>query len=275
MADDLKTHVSSAANTAEDNPRTIVLHRQLTDEEQAYRSLDDTVMRPMPESEVIWDAEPIRRPASGGEPHWPRIKTGVLVAVVAVVSFVAGGLTARMSSQVPVLFERPEKPIEATASYEQTAPSEQAAPVEQPEEQVESYEPVEQVESYEPVEQESEPAPDESYDTGYGTDYDTGHDTGEDHGLQWNFAPESNGSLGYDNDNNEVTLNYDGYSVTFTLDDLLGTDDSSSSETDSTWEQAPGYDSGTSYDTEGQRDRDSWGWPDRGNSGFGWGGYSG
>jgi superfamily I DNA/RNA helicase len=35
------------------------------------------------------------------------------------------------------------------------------------------------------------------------------------------------------------------------------------------------HDSGTSYDTEGQRDRDSWGWPDRGNSGFGWGSYSG
>ena len=242
MADDIKTNVSSATTPTEDNPKTVVLHRQLTDEEQAYRSLDDTVMRPMPESEVIWDAE------------------GALVAAVAVVSFVAGGLTARMSSQVPVLFAHKDEPIEATASYEQPAP------VEQPEEQVQ-----EQVEIYEPVEQESEPTADE----GYGTDYDTGYDTTEDHSLQWNFAPESNGSLGYDNENNEVTLNYDGYSVTFTLDDLLGTDDSTSYETYSTQEQTHGYDGGTGYDTEEQRDRDSWGWSGRGNDGFGWGGYSG
>lgn len=260
MADDIKTNVSSATTPTEDNPKTVVLHRQLTDEEQAYRSLDDTVMRPMPESEVIWDAEPIRRPVPSAEPRWPRIRTGALVAAVAVVSFVAGGLTARMSSQVPVLFAPKDEPIEATASYEQPAP------VEQPEEQVQ-----EQVESYEPVEQESEPTADE----GYGTDYDTGYDTTEDHSLQWNFAPESNGSLGYDNENNEVTLNYDGYSVTFTLDDLLGTDDSTSYETYSTQEQTHGYDGGTGYDTEEQRDRDSWGWSGRGNDGFGWGGYSG
>lgn len=264
MADDRKTNVSSATNTTEHNPKTVILHRPLTDEEQAYRSLDDTVMRPMPEAEVIWDAEPIRRPVPSPEPHWPRIRTGVLVAAVAVVSFVAGGLTARMSSQVPVLFAPKDEPIEATASYEQPAP------VEQPEEQVQ-----EQVESYEPVEQESEPTTDESYDTGYSTDYDTGYDTTEDHGLQWNFAPESNGSLGYDNESNEVTLNYDGYSVTFTLDDLLGTDDSTGYEADPSQEQTHGHDSGTGYDTEEQRDRDSWGWSDRGNGGFGWGGYSG
>lgn len=264
MADDIKTNVSSATNPTENTPKTVALHRQLTDEEQAYRSLDDTVMRPMPEPEAIWDAEPIRRPVPSTEPRWPRIRTGVLVAAVAVVSFVAGGLTARMSSQVPVLFAPKDEPIEATASYEQPAP------VEQLEEQVQ-----EQVESYEPVEQESEPTADEGYDTGYSTDYDTGYDTTEDHGLQWNFAPESNGSLGYDNENNEVTLNYDGYSVTFTLDDLLGTNGSTSYETYSTQEQTQGYDSGTGYDTEEQRDRDSWGWSGRGNDGFGWGGYSG
>ena len=116
MADDIKTNISSATTPTEDNPKTVVLHRQLTDEEQAYRSLDDTVMRPMPESEVIWDAEPIRRPVPSAEPRWPRIRTGALVAAVAVVSFVAGGLTARMSSQVPVLFAHKDEPIEATAS---------------------------------------------------------------------------------------------------------------------------------------------------------------
>lgn len=266
MADDRKIHVSSAANTTENNPKTVILHRQLTDEEQAYRSLDDTVMRPMPEAEVIWDAEPIRRPAPSTEPHWPRIRTGVLIAVAAVVSFVAGGLTARMSSQVPVLFARNDEPVEATASYEQAPSAEQ---VEQP---VQNYEPVQESE---PLEQESEPTVDESYDTGYSTDYDTDYDTTEDHGLQWDFAPESNGSLGYDTDNNEVTLNYDGYSITFTLDDLLGTDESTGYEPDPTQEQTYGYDGGTGYGTEGQRDRDSWGWPGGGSGGYGWGGYSG
>ncbi len=270
MADDLKTNVPPTDDTTQNdnqNPKTVILRRPLSDEEQAYRSLDDTVMRPMPEAETIWDAESIRRPAPTAEPRWPRVKTGALVAAVAVVSFVAGGLTARMSSQVPVLFAQRDEPVEATASYEQ------AAPVEQPEQPAESYEPVEQ----------DEPTADEGTDTGYSTDYDTGYDTTEDNSLQWNFAPESNGSVGYDTNDNEVTLNYDGYSVTFTLDDLLGTNDGSGSETGYTQEQVNGYgnggdtryDSGTGYDTEEQRDRDSWGWSGRDNSGFGWGGYSG
>lgn len=240
----INDQTTSAQEPTTEQASKPILRRTLSDEEQAYRSLDDTVMRPMPEPSVIWEAEPLRREPPQDEPQKMRLSTGFLVGAVAIVSFVAGGMTARLSSQMPVLFSQPAEPIEATASYVEPS-AQEAEPTEEPS----------------PTYEETTSAP--SQDTGYVTDYDTGYDTTDDstteHDVQWNFAPDSGGSVGYDNDDRQVTVDYDGYSMTFTLDDLLGTNDSyDTTDGYSQRDRTDSYGYGTGYDTEEDRDYNNW-----------------
>lgn len=215
------------------------------DEDAALRSLDDTVIRLSPESSVIWDTDaPLRRPQPEPVPRRP-LSTWVLVAVVAVVSFVAGGITARLSSQMPLLVSTPKEPLESTASYVETSDA-QDEPV-----------PTEEDESYDRT-----PSNAPSYDTGYDTTDDVideeasgdATDAPEDTTLTWNFDDTGDRSLSYDYDRDRVTLDLDGNSVSVDLDSLL-----SAPEGPSETPYVPT--DGTGYDTEEERDWFEWGSP--------------
>lgn len=239
-----------------------------TDEDEALQSLDDTTIRPLPEVSAFW--EPIDAPVQVSAPTpddavRTRRRTVALVGAVAIVSFIAGGFTARMSAQMPVLFAKAPEPVETTAAFEQPAPVTDT--------------------TQEPVGSDPEPTPNPpSYDIGYDTtehswgdedddkdkDFDSGADEQDETDLRWNFDDQGDRSVSYDNDDQRVTVDYDDYSFSFTLDDLLNTDNGS--EERNYYEYAPRqrYDSGTGYDST-DAERDSYGW--RGYNGT-YGSYS-
>ncbi len=250
-----------------DTAKVIGVEQSRIDEADALRSLDDTICRPMPDQVRIWEADRVDVEEEQRSPFpKPRLSTAALVAGVAVVSFVAGGITARLSSQVPVLFQQDEpKPIESTAVYTPTnEPAE-----EEPEEEA----PVEQ--------EETEPQGiSETWNT-YQSPRDqttTEDDTGgsPERTYTWDLDSEGDRTISYDYDADRMTLDYDGYSFTVDLDQMMGwpedtsqTDGYGSSERWSDPSDGYRYDTGTGYDTEETRDRYQW------NSGPGWGGIYG
>lgn len=249
-----------------DNPKLISADQSRIDEADALRSLDDTIFRPLPDPVRIWDAD--STPVEEQRPLVPKphLSTAALVAGVAVISFVAGGVTARLSSQVPVLFQQDSpQPLESTAVYE---------PAEEPAEEAPAHE--------EPVEQE-EP---EVRDTGEiwntyqsprsQTTTDDTSGSQPERTYTWDLDSEGDRSVSYDYDGDRVTLDYDGYSVTVDLDQVMGwptgtSQDDGSGSSDDGYGTSDGYryDSGTGYDTEETRDRYQW------DSGPGWGGTYG
>lgn len=219
----------------------------VSDEEQAVRSLDDTIMRPAPLRDTLWteearaQAEPTRAQTSSR-----RVPTGVLMCAVAVVSFVAGGVVARLSSQMPVLFAEQPAATETVAAYH---PSEQEDETTQTE--------VTQT----PKEQE---APESvtaspSYDTGDDTTDDSTSRETDNTAWQWNFDENGDESITYQPETDEVTIDYDGYSLTVPIGELIGnrtelTELYSQQDTgERTWNDRSWTD-GTGYDTEEDRD---------------------
>ena len=240
-------------------------------------------------------------------PH--RAKYAALVAGVALVSFVAGGVTSRLSSQVPVLFGQETKTNETQASYTEKnpdqdlpeqAPAPEAPAQTQPELNADQT-PTDQQAPTEPNDQTPNPP---SYETGDDTtddwnnegsngnswnndgwnntdswninvqqdqqqtfgdqqDYDQ-YDNGQQstpeqddssNTWQWNFDQDGDNSISYNQNDNQVTLNYDGHVLTVPIGELIGYDGYGSNDTsDNQWRQ----DTGTGYDTEENRDREQW-----------------
>ncbi len=240
------------------DPKTVIRRPvPLSDEDAAVRSLDDTVMRPLPYHSTIC-ADEIRRPQQEQRPtSKPRISTAVLVCVVAVVSFVAGGVVARLSSQVPVLFSQEAEKTHTQASYEQKVVEPVTESQSEPEQDLEAT----------PNEQTHNPP---SYDTGYDTVEETPNQsdpTADDTNTwQWNLDDEGNESISYDPYNNQVTIDYDGYSLSVPISDLVGDGNNGYSPTapngtDDYYAPNRTYGDGTGYDTEETRDRNVWGSP--------------
>lgn len=195
-----------------------------------------------------------------------------LVAAVAVISFIAGGAVARLSSQVPVLFGEKAETNETQASYsgktsEQALPDQAPAPEEVPHVQTEPQTvtpqtPTEQQTPTEPTDAIPNPP---SYDTGDDTTDDWGNTDSQqdyeqtqndepqsyeespessdqdssDNAWQWNLDQDGNSSISYDQEGNEVTFNYDGYQLTVPIGELVGygrPDTSSPYDNDTTYE---------------------------------------
>lgn len=220
----------------------------LSDEEEAIRSLDDTVMRPLPNDTSLWEAveqsrQPYQTPAEPPRPR--RMRTVALVGAIAATSFVAGGVFARLSSQIPMLFAQRQEATEKVAAYTTQTPT------------------VTPELTQEEDEPESSPTP-PSYDTGYDSDtydrnttddYQSPTDTTDDTSLQINLDEDGNQTITYDYDSDLVTLDYEGYSLTVPLGELMGYDSPSTS--------TPSYPYGdsTGYDSEEERDYYSWSRP--------------
>lgn len=233
------------------------------DEAQAVRSLDSTDMRDLPSNGPLWP-DKRREPSQTNRRFWKHAPLFALVGAVAVVSFVAGGMFARLSSQTPVLVSGQEGPTETTASYTPVKPKYQDDVEETPEE-----------------EKEEAPSP-----TVTPPSYDTGDDTTDDAPTststpdnstthQFYFDSEGDEKLEYDEDTGLVTIDYNGYSLTVPIGELMGENDSVDLWSTPSNPQGYGprsqdrsrtydydYDYGTGYDTEEERDRYGWGSPD-------------
>ena len=213
-----------------------------------------------------------------------KLRLRALVAGVAVVSFVAGGVTARMGSQMPVLFAERQQPLESIASL-----VEQAAPEQQEPLQVESPEA--------PVAEETEAPTDvnpPSYDTGDDTTDDAPWTTQEDspwhtredtswdtddtqtdgdqtdenrhNETLWYEYTGDEGDRGFslDTQDNSVTFDYDGHSIGFTFEDLISNKDDLYKN-----DQHYQYDGGTGDDVTNP-ERDVWGWRTQNDMNYGY-----
>ena len=225
------------------------------DAAQAVRSLDDTTIRVLPHHEPIWTESKRTVPEAASRP-WKRAPLFALIGAVAAVSFVAGGVFARLSAQMPMLVSGQSAPTESAASYNPVAPKTQDEP---------------EVPQGEPTHNPP------SYDTGYDTTDDVPTSNSSPNGdttHRFDFDDEGNESLMYDEDTGMVTVDYDGYSLTVPIDELLGDDqsldywslpNSYGQRTQEYGDQSHGrdrdyrYDYGTGYDTEEERDRYGWG----------------
>ena len=232
---------------------------RLTDEQQAVNSLDDTAMQPMPSSTALWEAvEDARQPAAAPEKQARkfRVRTGALVAAVAVVSFVAGGAFTRLSSQVPLLFSEKPTSTESVASYVEP---EQPAP--------------------EPEQTEAEPVapePEEDYSLN-DTQPTTDDQTYDDYTWRWNLDSDGNDRITYNNTDDLVTIDYNGYSLTVPIGELMGYDEQSyptgngyNSQSPSTRDRSYGY----TNDYDGYDTYNDYGWNSGRPDSYGWYGYS-
>ena len=261
-----KPTTTSAANPAPVEaaaPSESQKARQTPDQEAALESLDITSTRMMPVPEPLWEPLP---PEAHEEPRTERrrgLPTLALMCVVAVVSFVAGGVTARMSAQMPLVFPQKDEPVENTASF-----------VQEPEQEVQEAAPV----AEEPEQEEPETQV-YTYDNGSDTGYDTTDDTPATPDApqtthRWDFDSEGDRFLTYDDENGRVTVDYDDYTFSFDVDDLL-VDEGETDEqkqvqkNDTSWDyyfspseptsnRTREYGYGTGYDTDS--DRDLYGW---------------
>lgn len=209
------------------------------DEEEALRSLDDTPTRTMPQPTPLWEAD---EPATAAPPTTTprhRISTMALVCVVAVVSFVAGGMTVRLTAQMPLLFPQQPEQVEAPTTYvpaatdtdEQEDPSEDIEPSPTPA-------PIDPLATPEHTEAAPETEPEDHADTSDDTLT-----------YRWDLDSEGDRSLSYDTDSNRVTFDYDGYLFSLDLDELMAEPDSRDPYL---------YDDSTGYDS--YRERDTYGW---------------
>lgn len=231
---------------------------RLANEQRTVNSLDDTAMQPMPSSTALWEAvEDARQPAVAPEKPTRklRLRTGALIAAVAVVSFVAGGAFTRLSSQVPLLFSEKPASTESVASYvepEQTAP--------------------EQVEA-EPVtpEPEEDSSPEDSQPT-------TDEQTDDDYTWRWNLDSDGNDRITYDDTEDLVTIDYNGYSLTVPIGELIGYDGQSYPTGDGYYSQSPSTrDRSYGYTNDYNTYNDyinGYGWNSVQPDSYGWYGYN-
>jgi len=261
------------------------LSAQPTDEDQALNTLDDTTFRPLPELTGVWEPlEPTPEPAKPDTGKMSKLRLRALVAGVAVVSFVAGGITARMGSQMPVLFAERQHPIESIASLVEQAAPEQQEPlqVESPEVPV-AQEPEEPTDvnppSYDTGDDTTDDAPwttqeDSPWHTREDTSWDTddsqtdGDQTDENHHDEtlWYEYTGDEGDRGFslDTQDNSVTFDYDGHSIGFTFEDLISNKDDLYKN-----DQHYQYDGDTGDDVTNP-ERDVWGWRTQNDMNYGY-----
>ncbi len=253
----------------------------LTDEEQAVQSLDDTVVRSLPRMTSLWESVESynRMPQTQETPQQPRrARTAILVGTAAALSFVAGGVVSRLSSQIPLLFPEQSQTIEKVATYTPQAqvstPEQKAEP--EPEKEPEATRtttPRSNDMGYDTTND----VPLTTYNTAPKTDTrtDTRTETKtekDDTIYQWNLDDNGKETITYDYDNDLVTLDYDGYTLTVPIDDLFGYDSYEPNTQNSPYPQnTPSYpyDDSTGYDTEETRDYYTWNRPRDTNGWYG------
>ena len=189
-------------------PRPSAAQEQAQDEADALRSLDDTGIRMTPTQPYMWDSTGDRR--SGKVHHFgrPKVATIALVGAVAFVSFVAGGVFSRLSSQVPLLFPKEAEQQELTLKADKTY-----TPIQRQEEETESNT-NELTPTYEPETAPEQPEPE--------TPEQTEQEPSNDTDLRWEFDEEGDRSVSYDYDTDQITIDYDGYELVFDLNYLWG-----------------------------------------------------
>lgn len=243
--------------TEPDTPDTTIQHTPLEDnqrqaqrdEEAALRSLDDTTLRTMtmPQPVPLWEPDEPAATKPAEPTSRRRVSTFALVCAVAVVSFVAGGVTARLSSQMPLLFPQKSEPqTEVAATYTPQAPK-----TNEHEEEVEDPDPA-------PT---TSPVGTPEYDE---TDTDTHGqtETPEAPTYRWDFDDEGDRSVSYDTEHNRVTFDYDGYLFSMDLDELMAEPDGDADIDQTTSEPETSnpnrYDNDTGYDTNYWRNDYGW-----------------
>ena len=222
------------------------------DEEEALKSLDDaSLTRTMPQPIPLWEPDDSADTTPATPATHSRMPTIALICIVGVASFVAGGMTARLSSQVPLLFPQKAEPQTEVSTAYAPVTSTTDAQQEQGEAEVEgernvweyapetSYEYGEDVPDSEPVAKETSPAPDAP-------------------SYRWDFDSEGDRSISYDTDDNRVTFDYDGYLFSMDLDDLMAEPEEDTSEAEPEERDPYLYDKDT--DSDHGYDRDAYGW---------------
>lgn len=219
--------------------------------------------------------------ASADRPKAKRLTTAALVCAVAAVSFVAGGLASRMSSQVPVLFGQGES-AQSVASYKPYATQRDAEDETDPfattntDQQADPRTPDNSTTRKQddadsstkdkgsnrytiPVDEDSSGSSNNKSPRGNGSSKNN------DDSNKWYYNTNGDESISYDSDEDTYTIDYDGYTFTVPTDDFFD------EEMIERWYRPNGdsyydyylYDYGygdeTGYDTEEDRDRRSWG----------------
>ena len=218
------------------------------DEHEALKSLDDTSFRTLPDA--IWEPEPAAPPAEVAPRGLsPRVKTGILVSAVAVVSFVAGGVTARLSSQAPLLFAQEPAAREVTASFDQRL--EPAHPVEE-----EAEPEVEAVPDDTPAyEDDSEDAgPDDLFELDHRQEQEVPEPQDKSTDWSWRYDDQDGNSVTYDPEHDQVNIDYYGYTLSVPVSDLWGDESSSDPWREQDTQQERTYD----YRTESDNDLEGW-----------------
>jgi len=201
----------------------------------------------------LWErVDPLKIPSDRPKPS--RLRTAAVVCGVAVVSFLAGGLTSRMSSQVPMLFGQNNQPVESVASYvprtnQDEADAEKNAP-ERNTTQTDATAPKGTTTDKDTTDTSKDSGKDKS-DKSTGTTTDktptskdkdsgdssskndssstnknTNRDTSSDSPYNtWYFNDNGDESISYNRDEGTVTIDYDGYSLTAPTEDLFGSED--------------------------------------------------
>ena len=278
----------------------------------------------------LWErVDPLKIPSDRPKPS--RLRTAAVVCGVAVVSFLAGGLTSRMSSQVPMLFGQNNQPVESVASYtprttqdeaddaEKNAPERNTAQTDatapkgtttdkdstdtsKDNDKDKSDKSTGTTTDKTPTSKDKDSGDSSSKNDSSSTNKNTNRDTSSDSPYNtWYFNDNGDESISYNRDEDTVTIDYDGYSLTAPTEDLFGSEDLleqwyqprgnsdgyGSSNDYGDYGDPYGYDYyyydygygddyGTGYDTEEDRDRRNWGGSNSGSgrsTSYDWGGW--
>lgn len=225
----------------------------LSEEDQLYYGFavsgDDENKDPY--ASPLWErVDPLRIPNERPKPS--RLRTAAVVCSVAVVSFLAGGLTSRMSSQVPMLFGQNNQPVESVASYtprttqdeaddaEKNAPERDTAQTDDtaPKATTNGTEPTDTSKNNgkdksdkstgtttdkTPTSKDKDSSTSDTKSDSSSTNKNTNRDTSNDSPYNtWYFNDNGDESISYNRDEGTVTIDYDGYRLTAPTQDLFG-----------------------------------------------------
>ncbi|MBP3894037.1 MAG: hypothetical protein J6D34_08360 [Atopobiaceae bacterium] len=231
--------------------------------------------------------------ASTERPKPKRLARIALVGAVAIVSFIAGGLASRMSSQMPVLFGQGDN-AQSVASYTPHATQRDAEDEADPSTTTTWNDDGSSRTTTKDEDKSNRytiPTDDDSADSSTnksprGKDK-TKDDTSGGSSNKRYYNDYGDESISYNSDDDTYTIDYDGYTFTIPTDEMIDEELFEHwLDTDSYYDDYYYYDDETGYDTEEDRDRRSW----RGQSGEdtsydwedgydshaldGWGGYN-
>ena len=224
-----------------------------------------------------------------------RLATVALVCAVAVVSFVAGGLTSRLSSQMPILFGHGEE-TQSVASYTPHMTQRDTEDADDPSATTTTDTQANPRETDARTTTKDDGSTDkyttttdkdstsDSKNTGDSKnkttrDKNSTKDDSDSYTDKWYFNTDGDESISYDSDKDTYTIDYDGYTLTVPTDEFF--DDEiierwyspygDSDMYDYYYDYGYGYGDETGYDTEEDRDRRSWGGQSDEGTSNGWG----